>query len=72
MKTKKKPRLKTETEDDLPYPDSGWLPGLQRTIKRKLENGEIDEVDAEVFRGMMGIIADEKSDENSSKNAEKE
>lgn len=47
---------------ELPYPDSGWLPGLQRTIKRKLENGEIDEVDADVFHGMMGQISQEKDD----------
>ena len=46
--------------DGLPYPDSGWLPGLQRTIKRKLENGEIDEVDADIFHGMMGQISEEK------------
>lgn len=54
---------KDQKQDQLPYPDSGWLPGLQRTIKRKLENGEIDEVDGEVFRGMMGQITQEKDDE---------
>jgi hypothetical protein len=29
---------------------------LQRTIKRKLENGEIDEVDASVFNALMRKI----------------
>lgn len=49
--------------ESLPYPDSGWLPGLQRTIKRKLENGEIDEVNGDIFHGMMGQISREKGDE---------
>ena len=50
-------------QETLPYPDSGWLPELQRTIKRKFDKGEIDEVDADVFHGMMGQIAEEKDDE---------
>lgn len=45
----------------LPYPDSDWSPALQRTIKRKLDNGEIDEVDASVFYGKMGQISQEKN-----------
>ena len=58
----KKGMPKNKREDN-PYPDSGWLPGLQRTIKRKLEEGEIDEVDADVFHGMMGQITEEKDEE---------
>ncbi len=55
---------RTEPEEEpLPYPDSGWLPGLQRTIKRKLEKGEIDEANADTFHGMMGQIVQEKDDE---------
>ena len=49
--------------NELPYPDSDWLPSLQRTIQRKLENGDIDEVDADAFHGMMGQIVPEKEDE---------
>ena len=52
--------------NELPYPDSGWLPGLQRTIKHKLTIGEIDEVDADVFHGMMGQITQEKDDKKKS------
>ena len=54
---------KRESRDSLPYPDSDWPPALQRTIKRKLEQGEIDEVDADVFYGNMGRIASRKDDE---------
>lgn len=57
------PNPPKDGDNVLPYPDSGWLPGLQRTIKRKLESGEIDEVDGEVFHGMMGQITQEKDDE---------
>lgn len=57
-----KPKENKPTEEQ-PYPDSGWLPGLQRTIKRKLDAGEIDEVDADVFHGMMGQITEEKDNE---------
>ncbi len=49
--------------DALPYPDSDWSPALQRTIKRKLDKGEIDEVDANVFYGMMGQISQEKDEQ---------
>ncbi len=56
-------RANQKNSDTLPYPDSGWLPGLQRTIKRKLENGEIDEVEGDIFHGMMGQITQEKDDE---------
>lgn len=37
----------------LPYPDSDLSPALQRTIKAKIDRGEIDEVDADVFYGAM-------------------
>ena len=50
-------------DNELPYPDSGWLPGLQRTIKRKLDADEIDEADADTFHGMMRQIVQEKDDE---------
>ena len=64
MKRKKATEHQTHNEQDsLPYPDSDWPPALQRTIKRKLDSGEIDEVDADVFYGMMGQIAEEKEDE---------
>lgn len=46
--------------EQLPYPDSDWSPALQRTIKNKLDKGEIDEVDSGVFYGMMGQISQEK------------
>ena len=63
----KKSEQHTKSEADppqpLPYPDSDWLPGLQKTIQQKLEKGELDEVDADVFHGMMGQISREKEDE---------
>ena len=53
----------TEDGGKLPYPDSDWSPALQRTIKRKLDKGEIDEVDADVFYGRMGQISQEKDEQ---------
>jgi len=65
MKTPKNNQQRDEEgqppqQSGLPYPDSDWSPALQRTIKRKLENDEIDEVDANVFYGMVGQISQEK------------
>ena len=37
----------------LPYPDSDLSPGLQKTIYDKIQRGEIDEVDADDFFGIM-------------------
>lgn len=55
---------RTEPEEEpLPYPDSDWLPGLQRTIKRKLDAGEIGEADVDTFHGMMRQIVQEKDNE---------
>ena len=59
MKTPKK----QANEEPPPYPDSDWPPALQHTIKRKLEKGEIDEVDADVFYGLMGQISQEKDEQ---------
>ena len=36
-----------DSNDDLPFPDSDISPALQRTIKRKLEEGEDVEGDPE-------------------------
>ena len=64
----KKPR-KAEIDngcEDLPYPDSDLSPALQRTIKRKIDAGEIDEVDAETFFGVMRQLSEpEQADEES-------
>lgn len=39
--------------DVLPYPDSDLSPGLQQTIKDKIDRGEVDEVDADAFFDIM-------------------
>ena len=33
----------------LPFPETGLSPALQRTIKAKIDRGELDEIDHDVF-----------------------
>lgn len=52
--------------EELPYPETDFSPALQRTLQRKLENGEMDEVDRKEFFKLLGQMAepqDEPSDE---------
>jgi hypothetical protein len=53
-KQREGPDASVELDSSLPFPDSGFTPDLQRTLKRKLESGEVDEVDEDAFFGSMG------------------
>ena len=48
---------------DLPYPDSDLLPALQRTIRDKIERGEIDEVDESAFISVLTRTLPQEKDE---------
>ncbi len=51
--------MRNDDESDMPMSDAELLrrsdlsPALERTIAAKLERGELDEVDADVFRKNM-------------------
>ena len=49
--------------DGLPFPDSDLTPTLQREIKRKIEAGEIDEVDEDLFFGLLGCTSVPEKDD---------
>lgn len=49
--------------DDLPFPDSDISPHLQRTLARKLEAGENDAIDRDLWDKIMrrSVESDEES-----------
>ncbi len=53
---------KTPPNDDRPFPETGYSPALQRTLKRKFDEadagGELDSVDREEFFRMLGKTAE--------------
>lgn len=50
-----------EMDSASPFPGSGFTPGLQRTLKDKLDRGEINEVDEDAFLGSMQRAAPPES-----------
>lgn len=42
-------KTRQASKQDLPFPETGLSPALQRTIKAKIDNGELDEIDHDVF-----------------------
>lgn len=59
MSGKKDRKKKQEDADieDLPFPETGLSPALQRTIKEKLDRGELDEVDMAAFEKNLRKLA---------------
>lgn len=52
-------------KDDLPYPESGYLPALQRTLKEKFDKGDRGGIDKEEFLKQLGKTAEPRSSEES-------
>lgn len=43
--------------DDLPFPETDFSPALQRTIKERLDRGDLGGVDKEKFLKLLGKTA---------------
>ena len=49
---------------DLPFPDSGYSPALQRTLKAKFDQGDIGGMDKAEFLKQLGRTAEPRAEES--------
>ena len=48
----------------LPFPESGYSPALQRTLKEKFDKGELGGVDKEEFLKLLGKTTQPPAEES--------
>ncbi len=53
------------TAQDPPFPETGYSPALQRTLKEKFDRGENPSVDKETFFKALGRAAHPKEESSS-------